>query len=137
MAFNVIGKTVIRSLFGKPATAMYPVVKKEFYPRSRGSIEVNPETCIYCNICAKRCPTDAITVARAERTWTIDRMRCLVCNFCVEVCPKDCLSTGREYTSPMVDKELRLVQVSGPPAEPKPQEAKPQETTQAVKPQDA
>ena len=32
------------------------------------------ETCVYCNVCAKKCPTGAIVVQRAQKRWTIDRL---------------------------------------------------------------
>ncbi|MCL1790086.1 MAG: 4Fe-4S binding protein [Peptococcaceae bacterium] len=102
MAINVIGKTIMRNLFSKPATAMYPVVKNEFYPTTRGAIVYDESNCNYCTLCAKRCPSQAITVDRGEKVWQIDRKRCLVCTFCVSVCNKDSLSTLREYTAPIV-----------------------------------
>jgi formate hydrogenlyase subunit 6/NADH:ubiquinone oxidoreductase subunit I len=117
VAFNVIGKTVMKSLFGKPATAMYPVIKNDFYPLTRGAIEMDPANCIFCNLCAKRCPTEAIEVSRPDRVWTINRTRCLVCNFCVDVCPRDCLTTVRQYTAPMTDKSAAIVTVQGPAKE--------------------
>lgn len=115
MAFNVIGKTVMKSLFGKPATAMYPVVKNEFYPNTRGNIENNMEVCNFCGLCSRRCPTGAIEVSKPDNKWEIDRTRCIVCNFCVEVCAKDSLSTGRHYTTPMADKAKRIVTLHGVP----------------------
>ena len=109
MAFYVIGKQVLKSMFSKPATAMYPIVKNEFYPITRGRIELSPvEDCIYCGICSKRCPADAIEVVKADKKWEIDRTRCIVCNFCVQLCPKKCLSAERQYTSPMTDKTKRF-----------------------------
>ncbi|MCL1918794.1 MAG: 4Fe-4S dicluster domain-containing protein [Peptococcaceae bacterium] len=102
MGLGVMGKTVMRNLFGKPATVMYPVVKKEFYPTTRGSILYDESTCNYCTLCAKRCPSQAITVDRAEKVWRIDRKRCLTCNFCISVCNKDSLSCVQEYAAPVV-----------------------------------
>jgi len=116
MAFNVIGKTVLKSLFSKPATAMYPIVKNEFYPNTRGNIEMaSVSDCIFCGICSKRCPADAIEVSKTDRKWEIDRTRCVVCNFCVQVCPKDCLTTQRQYSSPMTDKANRIFTIYGEP----------------------
>jgi len=113
MSFNVIGKTVMRSLFGKPATAMYPVVLNEFYPNTRGRIELNVEDCIFCGMCSRRCPCGAIEVNRQEKKWEIDRTRCIVCDFCVHVCPKTCLTSERQYTAPMSDKSTRFTTIFG------------------------
>jgi ech hydrogenase subunit F len=108
MAFNVIGKTIMKSLFGKPATAMYPVIQNEFYPNTRGNIQVDMTKCNFCGLCSRRCPAGAIAVSKPDRKWEIDRTRCIVCNFCVQVCARDSLSTGRHYTSPMTDKSQSI-----------------------------
>jgi formate hydrogenlyase subunit 6/NADH:ubiquinone oxidoreductase subunit I len=113
MAFNVIGKTIMKSLFGKPATAMYPIIKNEFYPNTRGNIENAIEQCNFCGLCSRRCPTGAIEVSKPKRKWEIDRTRCIVCNFCVHVCAKKSLSTQRHYTAPMTDKAKRIYTLYG------------------------
>ncbi len=113
MAFNVIGKTIMKSLFGKPATAMYPIVKNEFYPNTRGNIDIDIDKCNFCGLCSRRCPAGAIEVSKPDRKWEIDRTRCIVCNFCVQVCARDSLSTGRHYTSPMTDKANRIFTIYG------------------------
>lgn len=108
MAFNVISKTIMKSLFSKPATAMYPIVKNEFYPNTRGSIENDMSQCNFCGLCSKRCPTVAIEVSKPDRKWEIDRTRCIVCNFCIHVCARKSLSSQRQYTAPMTDKSKRI-----------------------------
>jgi formate hydrogenlyase subunit 6/NADH:ubiquinone oxidoreductase subunit I len=104
MANLKIGKMVMRSLFKKPATLMYPVIPREYKERTRGHIEVDMEACILCGICSKKCPTDAITVSRDDKTWQIERMSCIQCSCCVEVCPKKCLTNVGIYTTPDVIK---------------------------------
>ncbi|MDR2486904.1 MAG: 4Fe-4S binding protein [Clostridiales Family XIII bacterium] len=104
MANLKIGKMIMRSLFQKPATRMYPIVAREYTERTRGHIAVDMNACILCGICGKKCPTDAITVDRAGKTWSIQRMSCIQCSCCVEVCPKDCLVNETAYTSPDVIK---------------------------------
>ena len=66
MATFKIGKVLLNSLFGKPATLMYPVVPREWEERTRGHIEIDTDTCILCGICSKKCPTNAITVDRDD-----------------------------------------------------------------------
>ncbi|MDR0817491.1 MAG: 4Fe-4S binding protein [Clostridiales Family XIII bacterium] len=104
MANLKIGKMIMRSLFRKPATLMYPVVPREHKERTRGHIEIDMETCILCGICSKKCPTDAIVVDRPARTWSIQRMQCIQCSCCVEVCPKKSLINVGAYTAPDVIK---------------------------------
>jgi formate hydrogenlyase subunit 6/NADH:ubiquinone oxidoreductase subunit I len=95
---------VMRSLFKKPATLMYPVVPREYKELTRGHIDVDMNACILCGICAKKCPTDAISVDKNAKAWSIQRMRCIQCSCCVEVCPKKCLTNASTYTIPNVVK---------------------------------
>jgi formate hydrogenlyase subunit 6/NADH:ubiquinone oxidoreductase subunit I len=104
MAVLKLGKMVMGSLFKKPATLMYPVIPREWQERTRGHIEIVIEDCILCGICARKCPTKAITVAKDAQSWTIHRMQCIQCSCCVEVCPKKCLENNNEYTAPSAEK---------------------------------
>ncbi len=113
-----LGKLVIRSLFKKPATLMYPVIPREWQERTRGHIDNKIEDCIYCGICQKKCPTNALEVDRAKRTWVIHRMQCIQCSCCVEVCPKKCLTNENTYTTPSTEKVVDVY--VGPAPEPKP-----------------
>lgn len=104
MAIFKMGKTIMSSLFKKPATLMYPVIPREWQERTRGHIDVDMEQCIHCGICQKKCPTNAITVDRAKKSWTIARMQCIQCSCCVEYCPKKCLINSNTYTTPSTKK---------------------------------
>ena len=118
MAAFKMGKVVLRSLFGKPATLMYPVVPREYTPITKGHMTIDIDTCIFCGLCAKKCPTHAITVDRNARTWGIERMKCIQCNCCAWTCKKGTLKMENTYTSPSTEKIVDLVQ--GPPKEEKP-----------------
>jgi ech hydrogenase subunit F len=98
--FIMAGKTM-KNLFSKPATRLYPIQKRQSFPVSRGHITINVGTCIFCGICQKKCPADAISVARKEKTWEIQRLKCVACGCCVDVCPKDCLSMDNIYSTPV------------------------------------
>lgn len=100
MSFIVFTKTALHNLFSKPATEQYPQVPRTYTERTRGHVENDIESCIFCGLCSRKCPTGAITVNRAEKTWSIHRMSCIQCRSCVESCPKKCLSMGQSYTEP-------------------------------------
>ncbi len=99
-----IGGILLGNVVKKPATLMYPQVKREWQERTRGHVEIDVENCITCGICAKKCPTSAITVDKANRTWTIQRMACVQCGCCVESCPKTCLVMKNDYITPNTEK---------------------------------
>ena len=67
----------------KPAEPPKPVE-----PRPDGKPVQDPSKCIYCTICARKCPAGALTVDRAAKTWTLDEDMCIGCGNCYEVCPK-------------------------------------------------
>ena len=101
-----IAKTVLKSLFKKPATLMYPVVDRKYSSNTRGALYIEIDKCIFCGICQRKCPAVALEVNRTEKTWTVDRKRCISCSSCVESCPKKCLHLHNKYTEPTTNKTL-------------------------------
>ena len=88
MAIMNFSFTALKNLFSKPATANYPEVPREYPERSRGHVEINIDDCIMCGICSRKCMSGAITIDRANKTWSIERMGCVQCSACVNACPK-------------------------------------------------
>jgi len=110
----VFWKTVVRSLVGKPACKMYPAQPPVFHDRTRGRIEMDAGLCIVCGLCARKCPTGAITVDREKNLWAIDRCRCIQCGACAEGCKPGALSLVNAYTGPCVAKEIERLSVTPP-----------------------
>jgi len=100
----------LSNLFHKPVTSGYPFVKNEFTDRTRGSIQINIDDCIFCGMCARKCPSNAITVDKATKTWSIERMGCVQCAYCAVSCPKNCLTVDRNYTEPSNEKTVDTYQ---------------------------
>ena len=99
--------TTIRASFRGRATVQYPTEKKELPHRSRGfpvllyDFEVDEPFCTGCQVCARYCPVDCITVTmkdnpkkeegKSKRKKIVDKFyldyaRCMRCDICVEVC---------------------------------------------------
>lgn len=63
----------------------------EVKPRDDGKPVQDASKCVYCTICARKCPAGALTVDRAAKTWTLDEDLCVGCGTCAEACPKKCI----------------------------------------------
>ncbi|MDR1565617.1 MAG: 4Fe-4S binding protein [Oscillospiraceae bacterium] len=91
-------KTVLLSMFKRPSTVSYPQKAKINDPLVRGQVTIAIEACIFCGICGRKCPTNAIEISKAEAFWQIERFNCIQCGCCAEVCPKKCLAMSSELT---------------------------------------
>jgi len=107
------GMAVTIRYFVKPiVTVQYPREKIQMSPRYRGYPQfiIDPETqthkCIACDMCARICPSQLITVEgtkfpgekqkRATR-YVHEHQYCSLCGLCVEVCPTTALDFSKEY----------------------------------------
>ena len=77
MAVFKMAKVLLNRLFQKPATLMYPVVPREWTARTRGHIDIDVDQCIKCGICARKCPTNAITVDMGDPEDAVHPVRLL------------------------------------------------------------
>ncbi|ERI94901.1 4Fe-4S binding domain protein [Clostridiales bacterium oral taxon 876 str. F0540] len=117
---------ITRNLFNKKKTRLFPLsAERPAFERSRGRIVLNPDTCILCSICARRCPADAIKVDRKEGFWELDAYRCIICGECVGACPKKSISMNNDRRHAAEDKEFVHHKVEVPIPAPKPAAPKP------------
>lgn len=96
--------TVLKNLFSKPATTLYPAAPAHFEERTRGHVQIDIGSCIFCGLCSRKCPTGAIEVKKEGKSWAIERFNCIQCGACVDCCPKKCLAMKNEYTEPDTKK---------------------------------
>jgi len=113
--FKMMGN-IFKNLVSKPATRMYPFVKREPFENSRGHISgCDIDKCIFCGICQRKCPADAIVVDKAEKSWEIDQFRCVICNACTEACPKKCIISSSTHKTSQYNKDtLKVIQAEKP-----------------------
>jgi formate hydrogenlyase subunit 6/NADH:ubiquinone oxidoreductase subunit I len=105
MPYFEMSKLALKWALSKPATTRYPFEPRRPIAGSRGRLVFTKTNCVYCTVCAKRCPTGALTVVRAQKKWSIDRLLCISCGCCVEVCPKASLTLSTEHGVPTVTKD--------------------------------
>lgn len=111
--FDMIGN-IFKNLGSKPATRMYPFEKREPFKDARGQISgIDIDKCIFCGICSRKCPADAINVNRQEKSWEIDQFKCVICGVCTEVCPKKCILMDSHHKTASTSKE-KVKQVQEP-----------------------
>jgi formate hydrogenlyase subunit 6/NADH:ubiquinone oxidoreductase subunit I len=118
--------TVVRQLFQKPATNIFPakyapastlsfldkVAKQEVElhppvalpPRFRGKIAYDRENCIGCQQCYKICPTRAIEWLAEEKKVKVFISRCCFCAQCVDICPVNTLAMTEDFLLASYDK---------------------------------
>jgi len=114
---------IMRNFFNKRATRLYPVVQREPFAQTRGAVRNDIEKCIFCSICATKCPSRCITVDKKAGTWTCDPFACIYCGICVDNCPTSCLSQIPAYQSAAIEREPLFYQ--GTPPKPKSKDSAP------------
>jgi len=122
MSFFPLASTALKNLFSRPATRLYPAVKREPFPGTRGNLSIDFSQCILCGMCDRRCPANAITVSKEGRSWSVNHLSCVSCSCCVTVCPKKCLKLD-PHASPALPASRKADGVEthvAPPAPPKP-----------------
>lgn len=116
MTLFQMAKTVMKNLFSRPATLMYPKRPAKKFDSTRGHVENDINRCIFCATCQRKCPAVAICVNRDARTWEIDRFRCVACGCCVEVCPVKCLRMDTDYVQPTTEPGMKTLMKPDKPA---------------------
>ena len=99
---------VLRNLFTKKATRMYPAKVREPFPGSRGNLVIAVQDCIMCRTCEKKCPSQCIRVDKEACSWSVDPFACVYCGVCVDHCPVHCLSMDPVHRAPVQTKSLHI-----------------------------
>lgn len=97
-------------------TIQYPHQKLPVPEVGRYQLDVEIDDCIVCDLCAKICPVDCITIESIKSTtgsigetsdgskkllyaaqFDIDMAKCMYCGLCTIVCPTECIVMTDQY----------------------------------------
>ncbi|QHL87048.1 4Fe-4S dicluster domain-containing protein [Nibribacter ruber] len=102
-------------------TLTYPYESLPVPENGRYRLHNEIDDCIVCDLCAKICPVDCITIESVKATeeigetsdgtkkrlyapvFDIDLAKCCYCGLCTTVCPTDCLTMTKVYDFAEVD----------------------------------
>ncbi|MBN2043010.1 MAG: NADH-quinone oxidoreductase subunit I [Candidatus Aenigmarchaeota archaeon] len=93
---------VIRNLFRRPITVMFPEESIRISENYRGEQVFERNKCIGCGLCAKVCPNRAIEMvgvmegSKKKRYPQIDMGKCCFCGLCQDVCPSGAIELTRK-----------------------------------------
>ena len=97
MKIGTMLNDVLKSFFAKSATQLYPAERTEPPKRYRGALDYDPKLCTGCSLCAKDCPSEAISMVVNDKQtksfvlrYQVDR--CIFCAQCTENCRFNCLT---------------------------------------------
>src|SRR5476651_1090820 len=96
-------------------TIQYPAQQLPVPEVGRYQLDVEIDDCIVCDLCAKICPVDCITIDSIKATELIgntsdgspkriyaakvdiDMAKCMYCGLCTIVCPTECIVMTNQY----------------------------------------
>lgn len=122
--------TVVKNLLKKPATRNYPFVVREPFAKYRGELQIDIDSCIFCGMCSRKCPSQCITVTKDKGTWQCDPHACVYCGICVDSCPTKCLSMKDVHRKPMTER-ITWIEQGTPPKKKKKAAPKAEAKTEA------
>ena len=96
-------------------TVQFPHEKMPIPEVARYQLDVEINDCIVCDLCAKACPVDCITIESIKSPeaigktsdgsvkrlyaaqFDIDMAKCMYCGLCTVVCPTECITMTNQY----------------------------------------
>jgi formate hydrogenlyase subunit 6/NADH:ubiquinone oxidoreductase subunit I len=102
MRIGTMFTDILKSLFTKSSTQLYPIERIAPPERYRGILSYDPSVCTGCSLCVKDCPSDAIELVildRAAKQYVMKYHmdRCIYCGQCVVNCKPKGIGMSNQY----------------------------------------
>ena len=112
---NVAANNYFVNLEKGTNTIQYPKQQLPVPEVGRYQLDVEIDDCIVCDLCAKICPVDCISIESIKATelightsdgspkrihaakFDIDMAKCMYCGLCTIVCPTECIVMTNQY----------------------------------------
>jgi ech hydrogenase subunit F len=95
---------IMRNLVVRKSTRRYPYEVRETFDKARGELINAVERCIFCGLCATKCPSQCIEVDKQAYKWNYDPFACIYCGICVDICPSKSLHQKLQYRQPVAER---------------------------------
>lgn len=115
------GEILSTVLKRKTVTIRYPFEPPVRPEGLRGKISYDITKCTGCGLCARDCPSTAITMVESKATKTKKKPefrldRCIFCGTCEAVCPSKAITLTQEFELATFDKENLFIRTPDPEA---------------------
>jgi formate hydrogenlyase subunit 6/NADH:ubiquinone oxidoreductase subunit I len=117
-AMSVLSE-MLKNLFSKPFTILYPSEKVPVPAAFRGKVNIDDERCIGCSKCSQVCPAQCIRMVENQREVQfkektlvrrkkpqVKLFRCIRCGLCERHCPTGAITLKPELSETGTDREV-------------------------------